>query len=63
MTLPEFRSETPTQFDLARWLFERILTDFDHKIQTKAEALALMSDCMNVIRPEPRTKNGKAETP
>jgi len=57
MSLPEFRSETPTQFDLARWLFQKIET-IEGPCKTRTDTLALMYECISAIRqPEKGSKS------
>lgn len=56
------RSETPTQYDLARWLFQHI--EKTHGVSSdRSDALALMDQCMTVIRPLERDRNGKKNAP
>lgn len=55
MNTDNFRSETPTQFDLARWLYLRIESLDGTPIATRDDALALMGECLAIIRP-PSTK-------
>lgn len=56
MTLPPARTETPTQFDLARWLFERIEA-IEGPCKDRTAVLALMYECMGAVRP-PKTAKG-----
>jgi hypothetical protein len=53
MDLPPIRTETPTQFDLARWLF-LLIEEREGPVKTRLEALALMTECMAAIRPPER---------
>jgi hypothetical protein len=50
MTFPAVQSQTPTQFDLARWLYEQIAST-DGAPKTRAECIELMSEIIAVIRP------------
>jgi hypothetical protein len=43
-------SRTPTQFDLARWLYERIVA-LEGEPKTRVECLELMTEVMSAVRP------------
>lgn len=51
------RTDTPTQYDLARWLFEHI-ESIEGSCQDRLAALSLMYECMTAIRP-PLKMTGK----
>jgi hypothetical protein len=53
MDLPPIRTETPTQFDLARWLFT-LIEAREGPVKNRTDALALMVECMAAIRPPER---------
>ena len=53
--LPPTRTETPTQYDLARWLFERIAA-VEGEPKDRDTALALMHECLSVVRPEEKPR-------
>ena len=55
----DFHSETPTQFDLARWLFQ-LIEERSGRCESRMDALALMTECMTAVRPPEREKSGKA---
>ena len=57
--LPPIRSETPTQYDLARWLFQ-LIEQREGQAKNRMEALGLMMECMTAIRPDPE-KAGKSK--
>jgi hypothetical protein len=46
----ETRGQTPTQFDLARWMFEYIAA-IEGEPKTRIECLELMTEIMAVVRP------------
>ena len=54
MSLAPIESRTPTQFDLAKWLFEKIIA-LEGEAKTRIECFELMSEILEVIRPP---KNG-----
>lgn len=56
--LEPVRTETPTQYDLARWLFQ-LIEERHGQCSSRNEVLGLMIECMTAVRPE-REKGGKA---
>jgi hypothetical protein len=60
MTLPPLRTETPTQFDLARWLFERIEA-IEGPCKGRMAVLSLMYECMGAVRPPEKPRSNKTE--
>ena len=51
MDLPPTRTETPTQYDLARWLFQ-LIEEREGRRVGRTEILGLMIECMTAVRPE-----------
>ena len=51
------RTDTPTQYDLARWLFERI--EKIDPCKSRLEALELMDGCITAIRPAEKNRKGE----
>jgi hypothetical protein len=58
--LPYVRPETPTQYDLARWLFQ-LIEQREGPAQNRMDALGLMMECMTAIRPD-LDKSGKSKS-
>ena len=52
---PLERTITPTQFDLARWLFERVVA-IEGEPKSRIDVLELMSEVMATVRPVKESK-------